>query len=127
MPASPHILVAEDDDSMRVSLLLLLESIGYQADGVADGGEAFLAIEQTDYDAVISDVNMPKINGLELYERLHESSHGLCNRVVFITSEPHLIPNHLKCTILRKPFNLASLRLALEKALGIESDSLEQT
>src|SRR5215813_14919367 len=60
------ILIVDDEQHIRQTLQLLLETAGYQAD-VADDGEAALAMCQAHpYNLALVDVQMPKMNGLEL-------------------------------------------------------------
>lgn len=126
MREPPLILVAEDNDAMRESVVILLNGMGYRADGVPDGEMALLAIEEKAYDAVVSDVRMPKVDGVELLEKLHDRAPYLCDRFVFITSEPNLVPERLSCPVLKKPFRVADLSRALKKAIRKGSGKLEQ-
>jgi DNA-binding NtrC family response regulator len=65
-----RILVADDDESVRIGLAANLELEGYQVIEAADGGEALKLIEQAEFDLVISDVVMPVANGVEVLRGL---------------------------------------------------------
>lgn len=68
-----HILVVDDEENSRVSLSRLLSQEGYQVDSVADGDEALDFMAKQDVHLVISDINMPKLNGLELLRELNSN------------------------------------------------------
>jgi len=60
------ILIVEDDDGNRKLLALLLEEAGYAAHHATDGLEALEEMKRVTFDAVITDRDMPRMNGLEL-------------------------------------------------------------
>ncbi len=67
-----RILVAEDNRINSGLLLMLLEKLGYQATAVANGFEVLQAIEQLEYDVILMDINMPKMDGLETTRQIVE-------------------------------------------------------
>jgi PAS domain S-box-containing protein len=74
-PAGPdgeptRVLVADDNADMREYLTHLLHTSGYQVSGVADGQEALDTIRAQPPDLVISDVMMPRVDGLQLLAAL---------------------------------------------------------
>jgi two-component system CheB/CheR fusion protein len=60
-----RILVADDAPTMRILLQALLTRDGHTCDLVDDGNEALAAAQANDYDAVLMDVQMPRLDGLE--------------------------------------------------------------
>ena len=64
--AQIHILVADDDVDVRDSLRDLLSSEGFLCDCATNGEEAISLLEKSNYDLVITDLNMPVRNGMEL-------------------------------------------------------------
>lgn len=67
-----RILLAEDERSLSRAVVALLEKSNYSADAVYDGEEALAYLEAGNYDGVILDIMMPKMDGLEVLRRLWE-------------------------------------------------------
>ncbi len=68
------ILVVDDDSEMRASLTHLLESAGYRVAVASDGGEGLLALHAHQPDAILSDVRMPGMDGLEFQIKVRDIS-----------------------------------------------------
>jgi two-component system sensor histidine kinase and response regulator WspE len=74
-----HVLVVDDSITVREVERNMLESRGYRVDVAVDGMDGWNAIRMQDYDLVISDVDMPRMNGFEFVqlikqdERLHNT------------------------------------------------------
>lgn len=86
---SPRVLLAEDDASLGPVMLAVLQDGGMTVDFATDGAKALelyeAAVEEGQPpDLVISDINMPKIDGLELIVRLKEKDKEL--PVIFVTA-----------------------------------------
>jgi two-component system response regulator MprA len=64
-PAKPHVLVVEDDRAVRESLRRSLEFNGYLVSLAEDGAEALAGISGINPDAVVMDVMMPRLDGIE--------------------------------------------------------------
>jgi len=69
MPILRSVLVADDEASLRHVLSLVLQAQGYEVRAVSNGEEALAELETRDYDAVISDVRMPRVDGLTVLRR----------------------------------------------------------
>jgi DNA-binding NtrC family response regulator len=68
------VLIVDDEKVIRDSLELLLKDEGYKADTSADGEDALQKIKQEDYDIVITDIKMPKLDGIELMQKARDVS-----------------------------------------------------
>lgn len=78
-PTNSKILVVDDSDSIREMICQILNELGYKSVDQASNGaqglgflERMIEIDQP-YDLVISDINMPSMNGLELLEKCKNS------------------------------------------------------
>jgi two-component system, NtrC family, response regulator AtoC len=65
-----HVLVVDDEESLRMMLIVLLKREGYEATAVASGEQALLELAERPYDVVLSDIRMPKLGGLELVDEI---------------------------------------------------------
>jgi len=79
-----NVLIVEDDTTLREALCDTLELSGYRVSAAANGVAALQTLEQTDIDMVISDVQMPEMDGHQLLARLKAHHPGL--PVVLITA-----------------------------------------
>jgi two-component system response regulator MprA len=68
--ARNSVLVAEDDRSVRDSLVLALGVEGYDVEAVTDGREALDAVARSEPDAIVLDVMMPNVDGLTVCRRI---------------------------------------------------------
>ncbi len=64
-----RILIVDDEKAIRESLQIILTEEGFEAEVVTDGLEALSKIEEGGYDLVITDLKMPRLNGMELLEK----------------------------------------------------------
>ena len=84
LAGTPLISIVDDDDSVRVALKSLIDSVGFRAE-VFGSGEEFLSspyVSQTN--CLIADVRMPGMSGLDLQDRLNAAN--LSIPVVFISA-----------------------------------------
>lgn len=68
----PQILIVDDEKAIRNTLREILEYEGYKIDEAVDGAKALEMMEATDYDAVLCDIKMPKMDGLEVLGKAME-------------------------------------------------------
>jgi two-component system chemotaxis sensor kinase CheA len=66
-PAKPRsVLLAEDSITSRILLKNIMESAGYRVTAVVDGQAGWQALQREPFDIVVSDVDMPRMNGFQL-------------------------------------------------------------
>jgi len=68
------ILIADDEQEIRESLSLILEEEGYRCTTAEDGDAALQEIESSNFDILIADIKMPKLNGMQLMEKVKNIS-----------------------------------------------------
>lgn len=68
--ATKAILVAEDSITSRMMIKSILESAGYRVQTAVDGMDAFTQLRASRFDLVVSDVEMPRLNGFDLTARI---------------------------------------------------------
>jgi DNA-binding NtrC family response regulator len=69
-----RILFVEDDDSLRVTQAMYLEREGFEVDAVGSGGEALRRIAADQYHAVVTDLRLDEVDGLEVLAAVKEKS-----------------------------------------------------
>jgi len=112
-----RILLAEDDDSMRVYLKRALERTGYAVAAVDRGTTALELLKQESFDLLLTDIVMPELDGIELAQRA--SAIYPMMRVMFITGfaavtlQNGAMPPEAK--VLSKPFHLRDLVIEVDR------------
>jgi CheY-like chemotaxis protein len=125
-PAGRRVLLVDDEDAIRTAMRRALERRGWVVDEAADGREALLKLDvggrPGPYDAVVTDLRMPGITGMEVCERLTAMHPGLAARTVVITgdSASPAVATFLATAgkpFLQKPFDLRALAELLERVV----------
>ena len=118
MPTTNRILVADDDPDIRDVLKRVLSARGCQVETVADGEAALEALRREPPDALLLDLELPGLSGLEVLSRIKEE--GLDVVVITMSGHPvaerHLGPDSVKLgasDFILKPFDLAHLENTL--------------
>jgi FixJ family two-component response regulator len=120
-PARGYLVaVVDDDPSILRSLGYLLESADYRARLFASGAELVEAGCLAEIDCLVSDIDMPGIDGFELLRQVHDARPGL--PVVLITGYPETIKRLPaqgagKPRVFTKPFRGPELLAAISEAL----------
>jgi CheY-like chemotaxis protein len=114
------VLIVEDNASVRGCLQAMFMALGYHADVAVDGQEALPKLVDGEYDAVICDLAMPRMDGDQLFEACCEHRGELARRFIFITGEaldtfPTAIVGHFGQPHLIKPFRMADIQAALSQ------------
>ena len=82
-----QILFAEDEPISRKFISMFLRGEGYEVDEAKDGAEALDFLNNFQFDLVISDIHMPRVDGIELITRLRSISPD--TPFIILTSNPN--------------------------------------
>jgi DNA-binding response OmpR family regulator len=105
--------VVDDDDSIRLMVERVLRREGYAVDGARDGFEAIEKLACNDYETILLDLMMPRVDGLGVLEYLERNRPELGLSVILMTAN---LPGAVEAkrqgivsAILSKPFDLGDL------------------
>jgi len=130
-PAAMRVLVIEDEHDLRESLSQSLREAGYAVDAASDGKEGLHYAREIEYDAILLDVMLPRLDGWTVLRRLRERK---STPVLMLTSRRALDDRIRGLDLgaddyLAKPFDLgeahARLRAVLRRAKGHASPLLQ--
>jgi two-component system NtrC family response regulator len=127
----PSILLIDDDDSLRRVMEFSLAESGYRVQTAASGEDGLRLFEKDSYDAVITDITMPGMNGMEVLAKIR---HQDARMPVVIITAYGTIESAVEAMkqgafdYITKPFNRDELRLTLDRALTmrrLEKENVE--
>jgi len=118
------ILIVDDEENARLGLCKLLSQEGYGVDGVSNGYEALDFLRNNKVDLVISDIQMPEMNGLSFLREL--SRHHPSIHVIMITAygevESYLEAMNLGAfEYIHKPVRLDELKSVIDKISSVSA------
>ena len=120
MTATPRILVVDDEKHIRKILSIMLSKKGYDVHTAESGDEALQITATTSFDAVITDIRMPGMDGLDLLARLKSQDPDAIVIVVTAFSSVETAITAMKngaYDYISKPFKEDEIYLVLQKAL----------
>jgi two-component system NtrC family sensor kinase len=118
-----RVLLVEDERALATAVAEGLSDAGLEVDHAGDGEEAFARVRRGNYDAVICDMKMPRVDGMMLYRAIAAATPTLARRVIFVTgdvagTDAERFLEESGCRWLAKPFRLADLLTALRDVLA---------
>jgi DNA-binding NtrC family response regulator len=125
MAAMANVLIVDDDDAVRGILLDLL-SDRYQCNTASTAEEAFQYLEIENYDAVLTDIAMPGLTGVELMKRVQLKD--LDTPVILISGKNDEQDSEALIKLgafayLNKPFSLDEIEFIVGRAVGSRNGS----
>jgi two-component system cell cycle response regulator CpdR len=116
-----RILLAEDDESMRGFLARALERAGYEVISFDNGADAFARLKEEPFTLLLTDIVMPRMDGIELARRASELDPDI--KIMFITGFAAVtlnsdVPAPKDARVLSKPFHLRDLVNEIDKLLA---------
>jgi len=123
------VLVVDDEDRIRTLLLDTLSALGYKTIGAKDGEEALALLEKQKPDVVISDIRMPKLNGLSLLRNIKDKNPKI--PILMITGYNFTYTRDQALDggadgFLAKPFRIGKIEELMQAVLGIKGHPDEE-
>lgn len=117
------ILVADDEENIRILLAEALKDENYEVIEVDNGQSAVDQVKKTDFDCVLLDVRMPVLDGMEAFYKIREIRNNL--PVIFLTAygSSDLAIKAMKkgaYDYLTKPFDIEELKIKVRKAIELK-------
>ena len=133
MAMTTHILIAEDDINLSTVLADYLQSKGYVSETVNNGQEAWEMLSKKHFDILLTDINMPKMNGWQLLKNLRNSNNSIPVIVISVKRDSaDIIKGYqLGCDdYMTKPYSMDILICKIEAILrrvkaGSSSDKMQ--
>jgi CheY-like chemotaxis protein len=114
--------VVEDEPTVARLIVDVLREERHDVEAVLDSREGLTRIARHEYDLVICDLRMPRLDGREFYEALVRAGSPMTERIIFITGDmlalrtlEFLEPNGFP--YLAKPFLVEELKIAVNRLL----------
>jgi PAS domain S-box-containing protein len=124
-----RILVAEDNAINQLVITHELAALGYEVAAVNNGAEALEALEESCFDLVLMDCQMPELDGYEASRRIRASP-GELHRIPIVALTAHALKEDLERCLaagmndtITKPFREDVLRQKLERWLGVKTEA----
>jgi DNA-binding NtrC family response regulator len=113
-----RILVVDDEENARIGLSRLLAKEGFVVDSVANGFEALSYLQQQEVNLVVTDINMPEMNGIAFLRELNKSFPN--TNVIMVTAyggvESYIEAMNLGAfEYINKPVKIEELKSILKK------------
>ena len=126
-----HILVAEDDEAIRLLLAAILARAGHSADFARNGEEAIIRLDTEHYDAILLDLMMPVASGFDVLQYMknaHPEKAAKCVIVLTAASNQDLrgVAEGQVFRLIRKPFEMKELLQAIDECVGREPAAAPQ-
>jgi CheY-like chemotaxis protein len=118
------VLVVDDCESIREILETLLSRKGHRCESAADGVEAMVKVTQSRFDVVVTDVLMPKMDGITLTRKLTQNFSHLRVMVMTAQLDEDSAETALMAgarDVISKPFEISEFMLRLHKMLDIQN------
>ena len=123
-PPGPSVLVVDDEPGIASLLADLLELDGYRVATAPNGRAALDRLQAGGFDAIVSDVRIPELDGPGLYREVERLDPALAHRMVFVTGNVFTddTADFFAATgapWLRKPFALGDVQRVLQQVLAL--------
>lgn len=119
MNGKRRILVVDDDQAVRTLVRTVLERAGYEVTTARDGREAISLLAASDYDVVLLDVVMPRLDGLGVVDELRRSNVAVLSHTYLLSGgDADALVNLPIRGVIPKPFDINSLVAETKDCIG---------
>jgi len=120
---SQAVLIVEDEAALASAMAESFMDAGYLVDRAGDGEEALARLEGGHYDLIISDLKMPRMDGIQLFGVVRERHPGMAEHIMFVTgdvigTDAERFLADSGCRWLAKPFRLGELLRLAKEVMG---------
>jgi two-component system NtrC family sensor kinase len=120
---SQAVLIVEDEAALASAMAESFMDAGYLVDRAGDGEEALARLEGGHYDLIISDLKMPRMDGIQLFGVVRERHPDMVERIMFVTgdvigTDAERFLADSRCPWLAKPFRLGELLRLAKEVMG---------
>jgi len=115
----PRILVVDDEESIREFLEIMLKREGYGVQCAKNGAEAFKLMEKETFDMCITDIQMPKVSGMEILAKAQEINPQMLVIIITAFGSTESAVEAMKLgafDYIPKPFKIDEIKIVLKKA-----------
>jgi two-component system NtrC family sensor kinase len=118
-----RVLVVEDEPALAQAVAEALSDAGFKVDRAGDGEEGLTRLTEANYDLIVCDLKMPRIDGMQFYRAMAAATPALARRVIFVTgdvagTDAERFLEETGCRWLSKPFRLGDLLRAARDTLS---------
>lgn len=122
-----RVLIVDDEITIRIALRRFFVRMGWAVEEAANGAAALDQLDKDEsqeliprFSVVVSDLRMPGVSGIEMYDHLKSRHPGVIRRLIFstgdlVSEEAATFVRSTDCVVLQKPFELATLRQIVER------------
>ncbi|MBW8770801.1 MAG: response regulator [Gemmatimonadetes bacterium] len=117
---SPHCLIVDDEPALRQLLVHLMCDVGFSCIEAGDGEEALAALARHEVTLVLSDLRMPKLDGLGLLAEIHRRSPDTAVVLITGVADVKIAVSALASgamDYITKPFHVEEVRVRVEQAM----------
>ncbi|MEZ6187687.1 MAG: sigma-54 dependent transcriptional regulator [Planctomycetota bacterium] len=124
----PRVLIVDDEAAMRMGLVEVLKRADYEVEAVEDGEQAIARIDKGGLDVVVTDLRMPRVDGMEVLRHARERDPNL---LVYMISAHGDVPTAVEAMkhgaqdFIQKPFKIGDVRARIKA--GLDKRELTQT
>lgn len=119
-----RVLVVDDEESIRTLIDRVLSRQGFKVETAADGQRAIEKIAQGEFDAIVLDLMMPRVDGFSVLRHLIATNPELVSKTVVATAFPRDATNAQLdevCRVIVKPFDTSELIDAVRECVEHEA------